>query len=207
MLLSGQGGTGILGGTFDPVHTGHLILAQEAMEKLDLSRILFIPCNQPPHKSAVRLTAARHRLAMLEMAIEGNPAFEASDIEIRRGGVSYAVDTLRALSGQAQSPENVFIIGADTLPELHLWHEIETVLTLCRFAAFGRPGYIENFREENINLPPPWPERLMGDLHPGRLIEISSSDIRHRLAEGWGIRYLVPPEVEMYIAEHNLYAS
>ena len=207
MLLSGQGGTGILGGTFDPVHTGHLILAQEAMETLDLARILFIPCNQPPHKSSARITPARHRLAMLERATEGNPAFDVSDMEIRRGGVSYAVDTLRELAGQAQGPDLVFIIGADTLPELHLWHEIETVLTLCRFAAFGRPGHVEGLSAEKIKLPPPWPEQLSNSLRPGRLIEISSSDIRHRLAEGWSISYLVPPEVEMYIAEHNLYMS
>lgn len=207
MILSGHEKIGILGGTFDPIHLGHLILAQEAAETYDLARVIFIPCNQPPHKEDRKITAGKHRYAMVEKAVEGNIAFEISDIEIQRNSVSYAIDTLRELKKRYAKAELFFIIGADTLPELHLWKEINKVLKLCRFITFGRPGYVEHLKADCIRLDPPWPEQLLAATHPGRMIDISSSDIRYRIAEGLSIRYLVPPEVEMYIAEHNLFRA
>jgi nicotinate-nucleotide adenylyltransferase len=200
------GRIGILGGTFNPVHIGHLILAQTAIETLELSRMLFIPCATPPHKSPSRLTPAKHRLAMLEMAVEGDPRFEVSDAEIRRGGISYTLDTVADLHKTCPDAELVFIIGADTLPELHLWKEVYTLLALCRIVAFARPGVrLGTLSAKDLHLDSPWPERLLKDIRIGRLIEISSSDVRHRIAEGLSIRYLVPAAVEMYIAEHGLY--
>ena len=197
---------GILGGTFNPIHIGHLILAQGALESFDLSRVLFIPCAQPPHKDASSLADASHRLAMVEAAVEGDPRFEVSDIEIRRGGISYAIDTARQLRRLHPLSKLYFIIGSDTLRELHLWKDVYALLPLCTFITFGRPGPgAGRLRPEDLHLDPPWPERLLRNHITARLVEVSSSDIRHRAAEGMSIRYLAPEVVEMYIAEHRLY--
>lgn len=199
---------GILGGTFNPIHTGHLILAQNAIEVFDLSQVLFVPCASPPHKDTSALAPAAHRLAMVTEAIEGNLMFEVSDVEIQRGGVSYAIDTVSALLDRYADTELCFIIGSDTLTELHLWRHIHSLLTLCRFVTLARPGYdLAAIRPADLHLDPPWPERLLENAQGSRLIDISSSDIRHRVAEGLSIRYLVPEAVEMYIAEHGLYAG
>ena len=197
---------GILGGTFNPIHIGHLILAQSALEAFELEKVLFIPCGTPPHKDSAGLIAAEHRLAMVEAAVEGDLRFEALDIEIQRGGVSYAVDTVRQLHRLYRGADLYFIIGADTLPELHLWKDVRTLLTLCRFACFARPGFdLRSLKPEDLNLDPASARTAMENVTAGRQIDISSTDIRYRIAEGLGIRYLVPREVEIYIAEHRLY--
>jgi nicotinate-nucleotide adenylyltransferase len=197
---------GILGGTFNPIHLGHLILAQSAIEHFDLSSVLFIPCTAPPHKPSTQLAAGAHRLAMIQHAIEENPAFEASDMELQRTGVSYAVDTVAHLARSQPNATLFFIIGADMLAILHKWRNIYDLLARCRFVSFGRPGgNPAELTHDRIRLDAPWPERLLKDYRVGRQIDISSSDIRYRIAEGLSIRYLVPPEVEMYIAEHGLY--
>ena len=199
---------GLFGGTFNPVHSGHLIAAQSALEAFDLSRVLFIPCAQPPHKEPAMLADATHRAAMLEHALEGDLRFEVCDVEVRRGGVSYAVDTVAALREAYPDAELAFIIGSDTLLELHAWRDVYTLLRLCRFVTLGRPGFDRaRLRADALRLDPPWPERLLADYAEGRLVNISSSDVRHRVAEGMSIRYLVPQAVEMYIAEHRLYAG
>ncbi|MDD4870512.1 MAG: nicotinate-nucleotide adenylyltransferase [Kiritimatiellae bacterium] len=197
---------GILGGTFNPIHTGHLILAQSALETFDLDRIFFIPSAKPPHKKPSVLADAEHRMAMLDTAIEDDMRFEMSDIEIKRGGPSYSIDTVRELKKIYPSVEFHFIIGADSLLELHLWKDINDLLNLCTFVTFGRPGVnIAQIQKKDLFLDPPWPEKLLENIVTNRLIDISSSDIRHRIAECMSIRYLVPRAVEMYIAEHNLY--
>lgn len=199
---------GVLGGTFNPVHLGHLIVAQTAMERFELGRVLFIPCASPPHKNGPGLAEGRHRLAMLQSAIEGDLRFEVSDVELQRGGRSYTIDTVRALHERFPGADFCFIIGADTLTELHTWREIETLLTLVRFVTVARPGTDLaplRARPDRLRLPPPWPERLLADVAEARQVDISSSDIRYRLAEGMSIRYLVPVGVEMYITEHHLY--
>ena len=199
---------GILGGTFNPIHIGHLMLAQSALEAFDLSKVLFVPCAQPPHKEAAALAGASHRLAMVEAAIEGDLRFEASDIEIERGGVSYAIDTVRQLHQIYPAADLLFLIGSDTLPELHLWKDVYNLLRLCRFITVGRPGRGTGpFRTEDLHLDPPWPEKLLQDVSALRLVDVSSSDIRYRMAEGMSIRYLTPLAVEMYIAEHHLYVK
>lgn len=199
---------GILGGTFNPVHTGHLILAQCALEAFDLGKVLLVPTCLPPHKESTMLVSPAHRVAMLEMAIEGDLRFEFSDIEIQRGGTSYAVDTAAELHEAYPDAELCFIVGADTLPELHSWRSIYTLLRLYRFVTLGRPGFdITGISPHRLRLDPPWPERLLRDYATGYMVDISSSDIRHRVAEGMSIRYLVPRAVEMYIAEHGLYCG
>lgn len=197
---------GLLGGTFNPVHIGHLVMAQCAMETFDLSKTLLIPSAVPPHKGDHSLASAHHRMAMLERAVEDNLRFEVSDIEIRRGGTSYTLDTVREIKRQHPGNELVFIVGADSLLDLHSWYRVEELLLLCRIVTMARPGYgLNDIRAADLKLPPPWPERLLADIAAGCLIDVSSSDIRHRAAEGMSIRYLVPTPVEMYIAEHGLY--
>ena len=200
---------GLLGGTFNPVHIGHLIMAQNAVEAFELDRIIFIPCHRPPHKASPSLAPAEDRLAMLEAAVEHDLQFEVSDIEIRRGGTSYTVDTLRWLVAEHPDTEFFFVVGSDSLRELHTWKHVAEILELCTIVAFERPARGRNapVTPEDVQLPEPWPRRLIENMAPGRLIEVSSSEIRHRVAEGLSIRYLVPPETEIYIAEHHLYTS
>ncbi|MDA0577288.1 MAG: nicotinate-nucleotide adenylyltransferase [Verrucomicrobia bacterium] len=197
---------GILGGTFNPIHVGHMILAQSALEAYELSSVIFMPCATPAHKGRQALLSGKHRLAMVERAIGWNPFFEVSDVELQRTGVSYAVDTVSVLTRQRPQAQLFFIIGTDTLLELHKWRSVYDLLALCRFITFGRPGpALDALGAKSLNLDPPWPERLMKDVTAGRLLDVSSTDIRYRVAEGLSIRYLVPPEVEMYIAEHRLF--
>lgn len=199
---------GILGGSFNPVHIGHLLLAQTLCDALELSRIIFVPCATPPHKKASSLLPAKHRLAMLELAIEGIINFEVSDIEIQRGGTSYSIDTVRQLKQLHPNVELYFIVGTDTLKELHTWRKIEELLSLCHIAAAARPGpSTANLTAADIKLPAPWPERLLANIVSSRLIDISSSDIRYRLAEGLSVRFMVPQSVEMYILEHRLWTT
>jgi nicotinate-nucleotide adenylyltransferase len=195
---------GILGGTFDPVHVGHLIVAQTTREIFELNCVMFIPCATPPHKCAKDLCNANHRLAMIQMATEWNTEFEVSDIEIQRSGKSYAIDTVKILNSEHPDAEIYFIIGSDTLKQLHTWRNIYDLLPLCRFITFARTGH-DDMSPEGLNLDDPWPRRLLDDVIVGRHMDISSTEIRYRIAEGLSIKYLVPPEVEMYIAEHNLY--
>jgi len=199
---------GIFGGTFNPVHTGHLITAQDALEIFDLSKILFVPCNLPPHKDGRHLVSAAHRAAMLEMAIEDNPAFELCDIEIRQGGTNYSVDTVRQIRNTHRDHELFFIIGSDSLLELHQWKDFAELARLCRFVTFIRPGFeVKTGRAWNLQLEPALRRIIVKDVTAVHQISISATDIRHRVAEGMNIHYLVPPSVEMYIAEHNLYKT
>jgi nicotinate-nucleotide adenylyltransferase len=199
---------GLLGGSFNPIHMGHLILAQSALEAFDLAQVWFIPAAQPPHKGTGAVLPAAHRLAMVEAAIEGDWRYEVNQLELLRPGPSYAIDTVRELRECYPAEDLCFIIGSDTLTELHLWKDINDLLPLCRFLTLARPGWdISEITPERIKLASPWPERLLADTAETRRIDISSSDIRHRVAEGLSIRYLVPPAVEMYIAEHHLYRS
>jgi nicotinate-nucleotide adenylyltransferase len=171
-----------------------------------LGRVLFLPGDKPPHKDATTIIPATHRLAMLRAALQGNPALEICDLELQRGGTTYTVDTMRALTKLYPQAELVFIIGSDTLPELHLWKEIEALLKLCRFVTLARPGFdLKTLSADKLKLPPPWPKTLLSQVAKGHTMEISSSDIRHRIAEGMSIRYLTPTPVELYISEHHLY--
>ena len=199
---------GILGGTFNPVHHGHLIMAQDALERFGLDRVLFIPCAQPPHKSAAKLAAAEHRLAMLRVAIGDDSHFEINTLELEREGPSFTIKTIKALRRAQPTASLYFIIGTDSLFELHQWYQINELLEYCEFVTMLRPGFpVEHLAEEQLNLPPPWPRRLLANLFPGHAADISSTDIRRRVAAGRCIRYLVPDAVARYIAAQGLYRA
>jgi len=197
---------GMIGGSFDPLHLGHLIIAQDAVERLGLSKVVFIPAAIPPHKQDARQVNAEHRLNMLKRAVEADARFSVSEIEIQRGGLSYSVDTVRELKAVRPDVEWVLIIGSDTLVDLHNWYKIDELLELCEIATFCRPG--ESNLEEiggKIRVAERHRQRLLENIVVAHRVEISSTEIRMRVAEGLSIRYLVPPEVEMYILEHGLY--
>lgn len=195
----------MFGGSFDPVHMGHLTVAQDAVEKLELDRLIFVPAAVPPHKQGKALADGCHRLEMLELATEANLSFEVSDMEIRRGGVSYTFDTMKQVQFEHPGAELFFIVGLDSLTILHSWRNIEQLLELCTVVPFARGGEDLTRIAKQIQLAELWKARLLERLIRIHEVEISSSEIRMRLAEGLSIRYLVPPEVEMYIAEHGLY--
>jgi nicotinate-nucleotide adenylyltransferase len=201
------GSIGIMGGTFDPIHLGHLAIAEEAREVLGLERVLFVPAGQPPHRAPGTVTDARHRAAMVELAISGNDAFELSRIELDRPGLSYTSDTLDALAEEQRSggrePDLTFILSAETLRDLPSWHAPEQLIDTSRIAVVPREGYPAPDRA--------WlRERFQGradrfDLLDGPRLGLSSTSIRARVAAGRSIRYLVPPAVAAYIGEHELY--
>ncbi len=199
---------GILGGSFDPVHMGHLVIAQDALERLELSELVFVPAAIPPHKQHMQQASPEDRLNMLRLATETDLRFSVSEAELRRGGVSYTIDTVRALSLERPDVEWVLVVGGDTLVDLHTWYKIDELLDLCKVASFLRPG-AENDSLERIRgkilLPEARREELLRNVVEAHRVEISSTEIRMRVAEGLSIRYLVPQEVEMYIYEHGLY--
>ncbi len=196
---------GVFGGSFDPVHMGHLTIAQDAVEQLELNRLIFVPAAVPPHKQGKTLVEGRHRFEMLQLATEANLSFEVSDMELQRGGISYTFDTMNQIQFEHPGAELFFIVGLDSLVELHLWKNIEQLLELCTVVPFARGGEDPARIAEQIQLSNGWKTKLLGRLIRIHEIEISASEVRMRLAEGLSIRYLVPPEVEMYIAEHHLY--
>lgn len=199
---------GIIGGSFDPIHIGHLIIAQDAAERLELSQVVFVPASIPPHKQHLQQADIEHRLNMLSLAIETDIRFSVSDIEMQRGGISYTIDTVRELKTLHPGSELVLIVGSDTLIDLHNWHQPEELLSLCSVATFMRPGEGSvNQIAEKVRLPEEQKKKVLENLIEAHLVEISSTEIRMRVAEGLGIRYLVPPEVEMYIYEHSLYTG
>ena len=196
---------GVFGGSFDPVHIGHLIIAQDAVEQLELDRLIFVPTAVSPHKQHCAPTEGRHRLDMLELATADKLAFEVSDLELSRGGVSYTFDTIQHLKAAHPGAEIFFIIGLDSLVELHLWRNIDELLECCTVVPFGRGGEDPAVIAEQCQLSKGWKTKLLDRLIRIHEIEVSASEIRMRIAEGLSIQTLVPPEVEMYIAEHHLY--
>jgi len=191
-----------MGGTFDPIHYGHLFIAAEAMEVCGLEQVLFIPTGEPAHAEGKEATAnAWERYGMVELAIADNPAFRALTLEIERPGKSYLYDTLCQLRREWDSAVQLhFIIGADSAFDLHTWYRSGELFELCQFVAVSRPGF--PFEEARARL---------GAYHslihwieaPG--LHIASRELRERVRSGRGIRYLVPPQVEARIAQLNLY--
>lgn len=196
-------GIGVIGGTFDPIHIGHLIIAEEARVQLGLERVIFIPAGLPPHKLDWEISQAEHRLAMVELAIASNPRFSISRIDIERSGPCYTVDTIELLQKELGPGEEVhFIIGSDSLSEILTWHEPERLINLCYLAVVKRPGY-EVDLEELEELLPGISSRVRFIDAP--LVGVSSTDIRRRVREGLSIKYQVPEKVEEYIYKHGLY--
>jgi nicotinate-nucleotide adenylyltransferase len=187
---------GLFGGTFDPIHWGHLLLAEITRSILSLHKVFFIPARIPPHKSNVR-ASSEQRYRMAQLACEGNPHFEVSDVEIRREGPSYTVDTLRTFRNRDAHAEIYLIIGADSAKDLGSWKDHETILEQSNVVVLGRPGAIGENISESLG------SRVT--ILPTPLIELSSSDVRREVHEGRSIRYLVTDSVEKYIRSENLY--
>ena len=182
---------GILGGTFNPIHLGHLVLAETARDQLSLDRVLFIPTFQPPHKSAQGLLPGRIRLALIKRAISDHPAFAASHLELRRGGTSYSIETVHALRKRFPRAKLFLVMGTDMLTVR--WWAWDQLTRLCTIVVAKRPGMVRFRRRAGVKL------------LPMPRLDISSSQIRQRLRSGRSIRYLVPPSVERYIRQHRLY--
>ena len=187
---------GIYGGSFDPIHYGHLLLAESAREQLKLDKVFFVPAATAPHKRSQESAPATARIEMLKLAISGNPALEISLLEIDRGGVSYTVDTLTALRGEHPDAELILLVGGDTLADMPNWKDPEQIVEIAGVAVVDRPGThfeattlqgVEIFR---VSMP---------------LIDLSSREIRGRIARGESIRYWLPRAVEQYILHSNLY--
>lgn len=191
---------GVLGGSFDPPHLGHLLIASDVHAYLDLEKVLFVPAARPPHKASDEGTPAPVRLEMTRLAVAGDPRFEVSAVEIERGLV-YTLDTVSAISRQYEDHRLHFIMGSDSLLQFHTWHEPEAILSLCRLAVALRPG--DDEREV---------EAVARDLGRGSAVvlktamtDISSRDIRDRVRRDDPIRYLVPRAVEDFITARRLY--
>ena len=205
MTRSKRQQVGLFGGTFDPVHLGHLLAAQEAHERLGLSRVILMVANIRPHKDRVVATRAADRLAMLRLAAAGDERFEVSDLEIRRGGQSYTIDTVAALRAEMDD-EIVLLVGSDSVPELPAWHRIGELVEVCTLVVLARPGFAAaGLAPLCAALSGEQIERIAANVLSIPLMEISSTEVRARLAAGRPIRYLVPRAVEDYIAEHRLY--
>ena len=194
---------GVLGGTFDPIHRGHLAAATAAMECARLDRVLFVPSAQPPHRGAAQ-APAKDRLAMSKLAVDGESHFEVSDVEVKRGGISYTVDTLEELHRSLPDDELFLILGWDAARLFRTWHEPEGVSELASIVIVGRPG-----------MPSPTPADLKAaGLDPDRVVtclvptpDISGSELRRALAEGKSVAGMVPDSVEHYIAAHHVYGD
>lgn len=195
---------GVLGGTFDPIHIGHLVVAEEARIKFGLREVLFVPAGQPWLKLGRNITSAVHRVEMVRRAIADNLHFKLCTLEVERPGPSYTVDTLTMLRKQLGSEASLFfILGRDTLAELPLWKEPEKLVQLCRLVVAPRLGS-KDLKHLETAIPGLLDKVMQLDMP---VIGISSSGIRQRIAQGLSIRYLVPAEVEKYITEHKIYPT
>ena len=195
---------GVLGGTFDPIHIGHLVVAEEARIRLGFREVLFVPAGQPWLKLDRNITPAVHRVEMVRRAIADNPHFKLCTLEIERPGPSYTVDTLTMLRKQLGSEASLFfLIGRDTLAELPLWKEPKKLVQLCRLVVAPRLGS-KDLKHLETSIPGLLDQVIQLDMP---VIGISSSGIRQRIAQGLSIRYLVPAEAERYIAEQKVYPT
>ncbi len=188
-----------MGGTFDPIHIAHLIIAEEALDLLGLSRVIFVPSARPPHKSGDDVTSVEHRLEMVRLAIDGNPRLALSDLEVRRPEPSYTVETVREFRREFGEQEKLyFIMGADSLAQFFTWKDPLELISSCEFVVVPRPGVGPGDGDPRI--------REKARMLDTPLIGVSSSDIRERVRTGRSIRYLVSPAVSAYIREKNLYS-
>lgn len=197
---------GVMGGTFDPIHYGHLVTAEEARAQFGLQRVLFVPNRHPPHKDPRDVSDPEHRFLMTFLATISNPWFQVLRVEIDRPGPSYTIDTIRELADRYPNADLYYITGADAILQILRgeWEQSAELLRLCRFIAATRPGFtldIETLRRYNVT------GRPLENVHVMAIpaLAISSTDIRTRVGEGRPIRYLLPEPVEAYIHQHGLY--
>lgn len=190
---------GIMGGTFDPIHYGHLVTAEEVRDYFGLEEVVFVPSARPPHKIGQEVSDPEHRYLMAVLATVTNPYFRVSRVEIERPGPSYSIDTVRYFrSLWGEESEVFFITGADAFAQISSWNNPEELLSLCTFVAASRPGYRLRF-EESL--------RKRIQVIEVSALAISSSEIRRRVKRGESIKYLLPEAVENYIYKHGLYRT
>ncbi len=215
---------GLLGGSFNPIHNGHLAIARQTREALGLDQILFVPTGHPPHKHNGSLAPAQDRYEMVRLAISSDPTLAISDVEIRRPGKSYSIDTVRLLQQEYGAQTQLFfLVGLDAFLEFPSWRDPQALLELCQFVILSRPG--QSFRSlSTVRLLPPIPYPSLADLDAERISQIkaplgaqgliclklppcpiSASDIRSRIRQGLPVANLLPPTVESYILHHHLY--
>lgn len=196
---------GICGGTFDPIHLGHLAVAELVRSEYNLDKVLFIPSGMPPHKNLENVTAPIHRLNMVKCAVSSNPFFEAVALEVERSGYTYTVDTLKELRGlYPEGTEFYYIIGADVVMDLLSWKNAPEVFKLTNFIAVMRPGFSnEAFNERLVFLRSKYEMNISSYQIP--LLDISSTFVRDRIKEKKSVKYLVDRDVEEYIIENHLY--
>lgn len=192
---------GIMGGTFDPIHTGHLVAAETALEEAGLDEVWFMPANIPPHKPNTPLASPDQRLEMVRLAIDSHPSYRAVDVELTRGGTSYTYDTVTRLQQLYPDHRFHYIIGADMVMYLPKWHQIEKLSEMVKFLGVGRPGFDIDLEA----LPSHLRSRIKLMTMPA--MEISSTDIRERIRNGRSIRYRVPESVRLYIERSGIYGS
>ncbi|MCK8825191.1 nicotinate-nucleotide adenylyltransferase [Fuchsiella alkaliacetigena] len=192
---------GIMGGTFDPIHNGHLVTAELAAYQYQLDKVIFVPSGNPPHKTKQQITKDEDRYIMTTLATIDNPKFDVSRIELEREGLSYAIDTVKGFKEVLGEIDIYFITGADAILEIFTWKEPEKLLTECKFIAATRPGYCLSKLEDGIY--EEYQEQIFVLKIPG--LAISSTDIRNRVANGRPIKYLLPPRVENYVNKRKLY--
>ena len=215
---------GLLGGTFNPIHNAHLAIARQARETLHLDRVIMIPSGDPPHKPPDGVASAKARYEMVRLAIAADPSLSISDVEVRRSGKSYSIDTVRLLQQEyGKETRLYFLIGLDAFLEFPTWREPETLLTLCSFVVLSRPG-LSFLALSTLPLIPRLPQASLIDLDEGRRVRldveaglqsliclrvtpnnVSASDIRARIARRASTANLLPPEVESYILQHHIY--
>jgi len=199
---------GIFGGTFDPIHLGHLILAEQCREQAGLDQVWFVPAARPPHKLDRPLTRFDQRVEMIALAIAGQPSFRIDELEKDRAGPSYTADTLSELRRLHPACEFWLLFGADTVADLPNWYEPSRVIAQAGLVVTGRPGHsIPTFEQVRAMLRVPNPSELRYHPVEAPLIDISSRDLRRRVAAGTSIRYMVPRAVECYIEEKKLYRT
>jgi len=196
---------GVLGGTFDPVHVGHLILAEAAREELALERVLFVPAGQPWRKAERQITASEHRVAMVRLAVEDNPAFEVCTVEVQAPGPSYTVETLERIREENGDAELFFVVGQDSFRDMPNWKEPAKIAELAMIAVTGRPGYGKGAKD-SPSLPALHAESRVTRFHMPE-VGFSATAIRERAGRGKSIKYLVTPAVEAYIRKNKLYVG
>ena len=194
---------GLFGGTFDPIHNGHIMVAETVLRKVDLAKVIFIPAGIPWLKEGRKITSATHRLNMVELAISGKSYFELSKIEIERPGATYTVDTLIDFINETNNTELYVIIGLDSLADFPRWKDPQRLLSLCYLVVVPRPGYPLPDIQAMENEMPGLKTRLI--LLNAPEIDISSSEVRRRIEEGRSFKHLVPKSVAEYIQENGLY--